>query len=203
MTRRTDLILDFWFGQSRDDPEAAAARVSFWFEGDPQVDADIRRLFLTDCEAALAGDRDQWAINALGRLALIIVLDQFPRNIFRGTPRAFSGDARALALCLQGLDQRLDEGLHPLERGFFHLPLQHAEDPSAQTLSVERYRTIHAQSGPRWQPFLAGMLDHAREHAATVRRFGRFPHRNAILGRVSTPEEAAVLAAGAPDYGQR
>lgn len=202
MTHPSEDILQFWFGPDSSQPAAAQQRMPLWFGSDADLDEDIRRRFAGEVQAALAGERQHWLGSARPCLALILLLDQFPRNLFRGHPEAFSGDSAALAACLQGLEEELDQALTPIERGFFLLPMQHAEDLAHQQRSVELYRQLLEQSPPDWQPLLQGMLDYALEHRDIIQRFGRFPHRNPLLGRPPTLEEEAFLADGGPRYGQ-
>lgn len=203
MPARIEGILSFWFGLSRNDPGLAEQMLPRWFRSDPALDAEIRVQFRPVYDAAVAGELNSWEQTARGTLALILLLDQFPRNMFRGTPRAFAEDAAAQRLCLEGLEQGYDSQLSPVERGFFCMPLQHAEIAHLQDISVQQYERLLRESGPEWKPLVRGMLHYAHEHRDIIRRFGRFPHRNAILGRASTMEERDFLAEGGPDYGQR
>lgn len=203
MPARIDEILSFWFDDSRNDPAAAQQMVARWFSADPALDDEIRRRFASFYRAAVAAELTEWEQTARGSLALIIVLDQFSRNMFRGQPQAFAEDAVAQRLCLDGIEQQLDALLGPAEQGFFYMPLQHAENAYLQDVSVRQYEQLLQQSDAAWRPLLQGMLDYAREHRDIIHRFGRFPHRNAILGRPSTPAELAFLAQGGPDYGQK
>ncbi len=203
MPARIEGILSFWFGLSRNDPGLAERMLPRWFRSDPALDAEIRTQFRPVYDAAVAGELGSWEQTARGTLALIVLLDQFPRNMFRGTPQAFAEDAAAQRLCLEGLEQGLDAQLSPVERGFFCMPLQHAEIPHLQDISVQQYERLLRECEPEWKPLVRGMLKYAREHRDIIRRFGRFPHRNAILGRASTMEERDFLAEGGPDYGQR
>jgi len=179
-----DDVLAYWFAPG---PQRAAR----WFRGDAATDADCRQRFASTLDAATRGELDGWSATPRGRLALIVVLDQFSRNIHRGTPRAFAQDARALALCLDGLARGDDRTLGPDERGFFYLPLEHAEDAAMQARSVACFEALAAEA-----PEAAGFLPWAREHRDVIARFGRFPTRNATLGRPSTPDEEAFLARG-------
>ena len=177
-------VLTYWFAPG---PE----RTARWFRGDAATDADVRRRFASTLESAAHGELDGWAATPRGRLALIVVLDQFSRNVHRGTARAFAQDAHALALCVAGLARGDDRALAPEERAFFYLPLEHAEDAAMQARSVACFEALAAEA-----PEQSGFVDYAREHRDVIARFGRFPHRNAILGRRSTPDEEAFLAAG-------
>jgi uncharacterized protein (DUF924 family) len=180
-------VLDFWFG-----PAPHAARDA-WFRKDDAFDAQIRARFGDRVGAALAGAFGDWCASARGSLARIVLLDQFTRNIFRGTPRAFAGDERALATAVQAVDRGFDRELDFHERWFCYLPFEHSEDAAMQERSLELFGALANESGN------ASPLDWARRHAEVIRRFGRYPHRNAILGRASTPEEIAYL--GEPGSG--
>ncbi|CAN5348689.1 DUF924 family protein [soil metagenome] len=199
---RIEEILTFWFGNSREDPAAVMPRNAFWFGGDEEVDGDIRACFANDVEQASAGELDNRAAEPYGRLALILLLDQFRRSLYRGTGEAFACDRRALGLTLEGLEQRADEPLAPVERLFFLMPLQHSESAEMQALSVLEFSALAASADEQWrEPFL-NSLRFAREHRDIIERFGRFPHRNRALGRSNTPEETAWLTSGAATYGQ-
>ncbi|MFZ5539906.1 MAG: DUF924 family protein [Pseudomonadota bacterium] len=177
-------VLDFWFG-APGPPEYGKAR-DFWFRKSEATDAAIRTRFGADVEAALAGQRDHWADSPRGTLALILLLDQFTRNIFREMPRAFAGDRKALALVRTLVERGEDRALAPIERWFAYLPFEHAESLDAQRESLRLFAAL-AQDG------LAEPLAWAQKHYDIIARFGRFPHRNAILGRASTPEEIEFL----------
>lgn len=195
MTATPAEVLDFWFG--RDD--AVDPR---WFNGGATFDALIRQRFGPTVTAALAGELGAWAQDDGSAdtpgpaLALILVLDQFTRNVFRSTPRAFAGDARALPMALRLLDAGGARGWPPLMRWFALLPLEHAEDLALQQRSVAAFEQLRADARAAGSPHAAAMdgaLDFAVRHRDVVARFGRFPHRNAILGRADTAEEAAFL----------
>lgn len=179
-------VFDFWFG-ARGTPDHGQRRQA-WFAKDPGFDAGIRTRFGGLIAAALAGTLDAWAAHADGALARLLLLDQFTRNSFRDTPQAFAGDELALAaaraMCASGQDLQLP----PLQRAFAYLPFEHAESLAAQDESVRLFTALVAVDGT-----LADMLDYAMRHRAVIARFGRFPHRNGILGRVSTEEERAFL----------
>jgi uncharacterized protein (DUF924 family) len=179
-------ILEFWFGR----PGAAdyGSTRKAWFRKDATFDAAIRERFGAAIETALADGFADWTA-VRGMLARILLLDQFTRNSFRDTPRAFAGDALALALAEKAIARGDDDQLIPVERWFMYLPYVHAESPSAQERAVSLFRHLRDTTG------LAEPLDWAERHAAVIRLFGRFPHRNAMLGRESTPEEIAFLAA--------
>lgn len=188
-----DSILRFWFGESSDDAEVAAAQASLWWSKDQAADAEIRRRFEPLVVAAGNGRLDRWRASIRGRLALVLVTDQLPRNIYRGTPGAFSLDAIARGLCLECLADRSDRALRPIERVFLYLPLEHSESLADQERCVALFEKLAAEVEPRLTPLFEGYLDYALRHRTIVERFGRFPHRNQILGRPSTPAELAFL----------
>jgi uncharacterized protein (DUF924 family) len=151
-------------------------------------------------EAAARGDLDAWQAAPRTALALVLLLDQFPRNVWRGTPRAFEHDAKALAVAQQAVASGHLDALAPVEQGFLLLPFEHAEALPVQRESVQLFGRIVAQAPLEWVPTLQGYADYASRHHAVIERFGRFPHRNAILGRASTPEEEAYLASGGETF---
>ena len=179
---RARTILDFWFGAP---PHAERAE---WFRKDPAFDERIRSDFLADVEGALDGGFHAWEADPHGTLALVLLLDQFPRNLFRDTPRAFAGDARALSVAEAAIGRGFDRSLDRYERWFLYMPFEHAESVAAQDRSLELFGRLAVEAG------LEAPLEWARKHAEVISRFGRYPHRNTILGRVSSPEEIAFLA---------
>lgn len=183
-------------------PDALAGRQKLWYGFDAATDMLIRDRFGALVEAAVAGSYRSWENRALSRLALIVVLDQFTRNIHRGRAGAFDGDARALRLALDAIDRGMDREVDPIPRGFFYLPLQHAEDRAIQERSVRMAERFDAECRAAFEDFSGGLAPYAREHRDIVARFGRFPHRNEALGRESTARELAYLAGDAPTYGQ-
>ena len=194
-------LLDAWFGDTRERVEAIAGRMGFWFSPNAARDADLGERFATTCGRALAGDLDGWARTPRGRLALVLALDQLPRNLQRGTAAAFAGDDRALALCLEGHAAGVERRLARIERVFFWMPLQHAEDVALQDLGVRLYDTLAANDRDHaelWEGFAA----YARRHRDIIRRFGRFPHRNGALGRATTADEARWLEETGERFGQ-
>jgi uncharacterized protein (DUF924 family) len=179
-------ILDFWFGEPG-SVEYGRSR-SEWFRKNPALDAEIRSRFGAAVETALAGGFADWTAPR-AQLARVLLLDQFTRNGFRDSPRAFAGDALALAIVADAIARGEDRSLIPVERSFLYLPYAHAEELTAQQRSVALFTRLRDETG------LADPLLWAERHAAVIRLFGRFPHRNAILGRESTPEEIAFLSA--------
>lgn len=183
---RAQAVLDFWFG-SPGDPGYGSARKA-WFVKDDAFDARIRSRFLALHEAAATRRLEGWRASAPDCLALVVVLDQFSRNMFRGTPEAFACDSYALELAEHAVGARLDAVVPPVHRMFFYLPFEHSESLAQQARSVELF------DGLRDEPQLADSIPYAQKHYDVIARFGRFPHRNAILGRPSTPEELAYLS---------
>ncbi|MBV8910758.1 MAG: DUF924 domain-containing protein [Gammaproteobacteria bacterium] len=200
-------IREFWFGRLPLSAEDLNRRVRFWFGGDAsrlreQRDAQIRERFGALLERAAAGELAAWADGPRRRLSLIILLDQFPRHIYRGDARAFAYDEQALSLTLSGMQSAADAALDVVERLFFYMPMQHAESREAQDESVAAYRRLleETKTEPR-EPFAAAVRS-AENHRAIIERFGRFPHRNDALGRESTPEETRWLRSGGESFGQ-
>lgn len=190
-------VLAYWLSSAHPDNAGALARKNLWFVKSDATDEAIRERFGTLVEEALAGRLEGWAATAPGRLALIVLLDQFPRNLFRGTPRSFAGDDQALRLALDGMalghDRHAD--LPAVARIFCYLPLEHAEDMALQERSVAAFQALADEdTDADTRAFLAGTLDYARRHREVIARFARFPHRNPILGRQSTAEELEYLA---------
>jgi len=176
-------VLAFWFGQ----PPTEQPRAE-WFRKDPAFDERIRQRFGAVIEHALDGGLQHWDERPAGVLARILVLDQFTRNTWRETPRAFAGDAQALAAAQALVASGGDQQLPPLQRWFAYLPFEHAEDRAVQRQSRHLFAEL-----ARAHRALADAQHWAVRHAEVVERFGRYPHRNAILGRASTPEEEAFL----------
>lgn len=186
MTSHTD-VLAFWFTDGPDTWRDA------WFKPDAAFDSAIAENFGTTLDAAAAGAHESWATSAPGALALAIVLDQFPRNLFRGTARAFATDARALAMARAAIARRHDLALAPMQRAFLYLPFEHSEAMADQDLSCALFEGLRDDlrlSAPN------GAIDYAWRHRAVIQKYGRYPHRNAALGRESTEQESAWLAAG-------
>jgi uncharacterized protein (DUF924 family) len=210
-------VREFWFGKSLTGPlpgqsELASQalvlnrRARLWFESNPQLlgqqDELIRSQFQELVERAGRGELAGWADSPRRRLSLIILLDQFPRHIYRGTPQAFGFDTEALGLTLSGMQSAADGALNLMERLFFYMPLQHTEATEVQDESVSAFRRLVAESPPELRSTFEGALEWAENHRSLIRQFGRFPHRNAILGRESTPEEAAYLKKSGESFGQ-
>ena len=201
-TRKPERVLSFWFEDATLSPEALQRRNVVWFRADPAFDDECAARFTALLDDAARGRLGDWTATPRGRLALVILLDQMPRNIHRGSPAAFMHDAGAAAHCLAGIESGQDRALHPVERLFLYMPLQHAEDLDLQRRSVERFESLAAEADDAWRADFTGNARYAREHHDVIERFGRFPHRNRVLGRASTDEELRYLAAGAPTFGQ-
>lgn len=197
-----DAVLAFWFGDAGDNPQALAVRNQVWFGTDPAFDESIRARFAATMARAAAGALRRWKLTPTGTLALILLFDQFPRNIYRGTPQAYAYDARAQALARDGIALGIDRELAIIERSFFYLPLEHAEDGDAQALSVSCFSALHAEAPPALRELTAEALAYAEGHRDIVRRFGRFPHRNLALDRRSNADELAWLADHRGGFGQ-
>ncbi len=186
-------LLDWWFGDALRASDVAAQRNGLWFGKSACEDTASDNRFGGLVRQALDGGLADWAGSAQGWLALILLLDQLPRMIFRDTPRAYDGDSRAQALVRRGLAAGLDRQLQPIERVFVYLVLEHAEDLAQQEQAVKHFAELREQAAEDDKALFADFLDYAERHRAVVARFGRFPHRNAILGRESSAEEVAFL----------
>jgi uncharacterized protein (DUF924 family) len=181
---RIDEILDFWFALSGPGKEAEyAQRRKVWFAKNLSFDQAIRTRFQTDYELAAAGKLMNWQETAQGCLALILLLDQFPRNMFRGEAPSFATDAQALATAQYAIAQGFDQELPPIQRMFIYLPFEHSEHLEHQNQAVKGMQAL----------LIEDVTDYARKHQAVIERFGRFPHRNKILGRTNTPAEEEFL----------
>ncbi|MHB1691042.1 MAG: DUF924 family protein [Thiomonas sp.] len=187
-------LLRHWFGEAPHDVQATwTARRALWFGKDAAVDADIRARFGALQLQAAAGALASWANSPRGALALLLLLDQCPRNLFRATPRAFATDPQALRQALAMVDAGDDARLWPIERVFVYLPLEHAEELAVQEQSVALFAALRDAAPQVNRARFEDFLDFAQRHHAIIARFGRFPHRNAILGRASSPEELVFL----------
>lgn len=198
-------VRDFWFGKSPLSPEQLPRRVDLWFgnasdEVRRSVDDALRARFGTLVERALNGELAQWADGPRRRLSLILLLDQFPRNIHRGTARAFAGDEQALGLALSGMQSAADAALNAVERIFFYMPLQHSELLEVQEESVAAYKRLANEVPETIRDVFKGCQGFAERHRDVIRQFGRFPHRNVLLGRPSTPEEEVYLRQGSETF---
>ncbi len=200
--RRIDEILSFWFREQELSAPQIDRRMDTWFGGDPDFDHEIQKEFADDVDRACQGELDHWADEPRGRLALIILIDQFRRNIYRNTAQAFSMDRLALKLCVEGAMEKKDKGLTPIQKVFFYMPLQHAESKKVQAKSVELFGRLAKSVSPTFRETFLTIAQFAELHKDIIDQFGRFPHRNKLLGRENTPEEDEYLAGDSPDFGQ-
>jgi len=188
-----DSVLEFWFGRGATATEIAEQKTPLWWSKNEQIDREITERFTATTEAAAAGQLHRWRETPRGLLALIISTDQFPRNIHRGTPRAFACDPIALRLAAACADSGADRHLAPIQRVFAYLPFEHSEQLADQRRSVALYQALAGSAAAAERELFDNYLDYARRHHDIIERFGRFPHRNAILGRPSSGEELAFL----------
>ena len=200
-------VREFWFGPLPLSATTLNERLRFWFgeQATPtrqRRDAHIRLRFGPLYQRAVAGELAAWADGPRGRLSLILLLDQFPRHLFRGSARAFASDAQALALALSGMQSAADAALDVVERMFFYMPLQHAESREVQEESVAAYRRLSGEAPAELRGPFAGALRSAENHRAIIERFGRFPYRNRALARASSAAEEKWLRSGGESFGQ-
>ena len=178
-------VLAFWFG--REGEEGYGELREAWFSRDPDFDREIRDRFEEVYEEAVAGELEAWKEEAQSCLALIVVLDQFPRNMFRGDARTYAADGLALAAARHAVERAYDRELPPFQRMFVYLPFEHSENLENQRFSVDLFRRLSEEIGSE------DLMVYAVQHLRIVERFGRFPHRNEVLGRRTTPDEAEFL----------
>ena len=186
-------VLEFWFGHAEDDAAVIEEKGALWFRGGEAVDREIRSRFASLHEEAADGRLDGWLAVPLGRLALVLLIDQFSRNLFRDDPRAYAHDALALGWCKEALASGEDRKLRPIERVFLYLPLEHSENLADQEQAVALFTALAGEVPAPLKSAFDGYLDYAVRHRDIIARFGRFPHRNAVLGRASTDEEIEFL----------
>ena len=200
--RDPEEIVSYWFPEDINDAELETLRRQGerWMHGGPEVDKEITERFGDVLERARRGELDHWAHTPRGRLALIIVLDQFSRNIYRGSPLSYSQDEKALKLALEGIDLGMDRELRAMERNFFWLPLGHSEDLALHERSVLHAEEEAADAPPHLRAMAEFGVSQARAARDVIARFGRHPHRNEILGRTSTPEELEYLRTETPPH---
>lgn len=196
-----DAFLAEWFGDTRANPDHIPDRLPWWFESNAARDRLLAGQYDAVCKAARRGELDPLADTPRGRLALILLLDQLPRNLYRGTADAFACDPQALALCLEGHRNGQDQRLSLIERVFFWMPLQHAEDLERQELSVQLFTGLAAED-PARDALWTNFASFAELHHDIIQRFGRFPHRNEALARQTTDREEAWLESGGETFGQ-
>lgn len=195
---RIDAVLSFWFKDKELSAPQIDGRMDVWFGEDSVFDEEVALEFSDDVELASEGKLDHWGHQPRGRLAQIIMLDQLRRNIYRGTADAYAKDKLALKLCVEGAMEKKDSGLSPIQRVFFYMPLQHAESRKVQKKSCAIFKKLADAASPTYKETFETIVQFAELHADIIERFGRFPHRNAILKRQNTPEEDEFLAASHP-----
>jgi uncharacterized protein (DUF924 family) len=195
-TNRIEDILQFWFGAFPTPYTADSSKVDMWFKDGAAYDSEIFINFGVDYQQAIDGELDHWLDSYRGRLALIILLDQFSRHIHRGTAQAFAQDARAQVLCIDGIGAGDDMRCHAVERSFYYLPLEHAEDIEMQALSLKAYTQLLADVPEQYQQPFEMNLEFARRHHYVIEKFGRFPELNEMMERESSEEEKAFISSG-------
>jgi uncharacterized protein (DUF924 family) len=187
-------VVEFWFGTPARTPEEVMQKTLRWFRGGEAMDREARERFGRAVERAVRGELDAWAEEPSGRLALVLLLDQLTRNVFRGDPaRMYAGDARAQRLALEAFDRGMDRGLPYEQRLFLSMPLLHAEDLALQRRAGAIAAALAAEAPPQYAQMAAMNREQTAKYTSVIERFGRFPHRNAVLGRASTPEEEEFL----------
>jgi uncharacterized protein (DUF924 family) len=201
MSVDAEQVLDYWFGAEHGEWEAAPGKAQIWFRGGEAVDREIGERFGDAVRAAVAGELEAWAATPRGRLALVILLDQMSRNVHRGSGEAFAGDPRAHRLVEEGLARGVDRELRPCQRPFLYMALVHAEDLACQDRACALFEALAAEAPPDKRGPFDQYLHFARLHRDIIARFGRFPGRNARLGRESTPEERDFLAKPGSSFG--
>ena len=191
---RAATIHEFWFGPLDAAGRAAPDRMQRWFQVDEEFDRQLRARFEADLRNAASGRYGRWEEDPCGALTLILLFDQFPRNMYRRTPRAFVFDGHARVVLERALAAGHDRSWWPIERAFAYMPLEHAEDPELQARSVALFSELAEAADPAQRELFDSFLAYAESHREVIDRFGRFPHRNEILGRETTDAEAAWLA---------
>ncbi len=196
MDKQIDQILHFWFEKAELSALPSEHITRIWFSNDAEVDAEVKEQFSEDYCKAVRGEYTAWQQTPRGCLALIILLDQFSRRINRYTPLAYQQDRSALDLCLYGIEHQFDHKLSLIERVFFYFPLIHSESADMQLLALRAYEILLSLSFPETRPIFEKFLEYAIRHQEIITRFGRFPHRNEVLGRPSTQAEQEFIKNG-------
>jgi len=192
-------VLSFWFGTASIN-ENEMTRIRRWFRGGAPMDEEVARRFGPAVEAALRHELDDWAATARGRLALVLLLDQMTRSLYRNDPRSYAGDAQAQALSAEAFDRDMHRELDFPERMFLAMPMAHAEDVALQERAARLATEWAADAPPEYRVMSAMTVEQTAKYFGIIRRFGRFPHRNTILGRASTPEEIEFLKTWAEEH---
>ncbi len=199
---RIERILSFWFKAQTLSAPQIDARMEIWFGENPDFDKEIEEEFADDVNRASEGELQHWADQPRGCLALILLLDQFRRNIYRNTPAAFEKDRAALKLCVEGAMAKADKSLSSIERVFFYMPLQHAESRKVQLKSIALFNRLAEVVSPTNRETFETIAQFAELHNDIIQQFGRFPHRNKLMGRENTAEEDEYLSGDSPSFGQ-
>jgi uncharacterized protein (DUF924 family) len=195
-------INEFWLGESQTNPEAAAARRDLWYRGGTPVDIEIRQRFGNLVAEACDGSFSEWRMTPEGCLASILLLDQFTRNLYRNTVDAYVGDGAAFQVALTAIEKSLDRMLHPVSRIWLYHPFHHSEQVANQDRGICLLHAIVCDAPREWHPYIKRSISGWTRHRDIVARFGRFPHRNEVLGRVSTEEELEFLSSSGESFGQ-
>ncbi len=197
-----DDIVAFWLGSGLESPDAAIARLGWWYAGGSSVDEEIRSRFGGHIEQACGRRLMEWRSTPNGAFALVLLLDQFTRNIYRGTPEAYAGDVIALEVAQHAAECGLDHALHPVARIWLHHPFHHSEQIAEQDNGLVLLNELVVEAPVPWQPYIRRSISGWTRHRDIVARFGRFPHRNHVLGRATTDEERAFLTVEKESFGQ-
>lgn len=195
-------IVSFWLDRSLEDPKAAFARRDWWYSGGPAVDEEIGARFGALVSRACDGALMDWQTTPDGALALILLLDQFTRNLYRHTPEAYAGDVHAFDIVNRAIDLKLDHGLHPVARIWLYHPFHHSEQIERQDRGLALLQGLMTTAADDWHPYIRRSIKGWRRHRDIVARFGRFPHRNPVLGRTDTDEERRFLDSDGSRFGQ-
>lgn len=195
-------IVTFWLGPALDSPQHASERRDWWYKGGKPVDDEIRARFGTLVVQACDGGLDDWPNTTDGAFAMILLLDQFTRNLYRGTPDAYLGDARAFEIVKQTIAAQLDQTLHPVARIWLYHPFHHAESAVIQDQGLALLNDVFTAAPDTWRPYVERSIKGWTRHRNIVAQFNRFPHRNPVLGRTSTNEELAFMNEDGDTFGQ-
>ncbi len=197
-----DNVLHFWFGHIESTVLPTKERTRIWFGATPEGDQEIVDQFKKNLEDTITGKFDPWESEPRGSLALIIILDQFSRSIFRKSSMAFTQDQKALDICIRGIERQYDHELSLIERAFFYMPLMHSENREMQATSVRAFKMLVDLSFPEARSIYDNFFEYALRHFEIIEKFGRFPHRNIVMGRTSTKEEEEFLHKSKEGFGQ-
>jgi uncharacterized protein (DUF924 family) len=195
-------ITAFWLGPALESPEAALARKDWWYRGGPAVDDEIRQRFGRQVDEACASGLTEWEETSQGAFAMILLLDQFTRNLFRGTPDAWKGNPRAYGIVNKTIQARLDRELHPVEAIWLYHPFHHSERLEDQDRGLALLNALRDRAEEEWKPYVEQSIKGWTRHRNIVAEYGRFPHRNLILGRESTQAKLAYINGGGENFGQ-